>query len=47
MALFVIALGALVFPLTSGPVPSKSKIAFFVYLLRVKFSLRGVPSSMY
>ena len=45
--LFVIALGAFVFPATSGPVPSKLKIAFLSYRLIVRFSFKGVPSSIY
>jgi hypothetical protein len=46
-ALLVIDLGALVFPITYGPVPVKSKVAYFFYLSIVRFRQRGVPSSIY
>ncbi len=47
MALLVIDLGAFVFPITSNPVPLKSKIAFFYFLFIVNCNVIGVPSSIY
>jgi hypothetical protein len=47
IALLVIDLGAFVLPMTSNPVPLKSKMAFFYTLLMVNVSVMGVPSSMY
>lgn len=46
-ALLVMDLGALVFPITSGPVPVKSKVASLFSRSIVKVRQRGVPSSMY
>lgn len=43
----MIDFGALVLPITSNPVPLKSKIAFLYFLSIVKASVIGVPSSMY
>lgn len=46
-ALLVIDLGALVLPITYGPVPVKSNIAYFLFLSIVNFKQMGVPSSIY
>lgn len=47
IALLVIDLGAFVFPTIYGPVPVKSNTAYFLPRLIVKFSTKGVPSSIY
>ena len=46
-ALRVIDLGALVLPITYGPVPVKSNTAYFLLLFIVRFRHNGVPSSIY
>lgn len=45
-ALFVIDLGAFVFPITYSPLPPKSKIALFYFLSIVNFNTSYVPSSI-
>lgn len=46
-ALLVIDLGAFVLPITYGPVPVKSNIAYFLFLSTVNLRHKGVPSSIY
>jgi hypothetical protein len=46
MALLVMDLGALVLPITYGPVPVKSKRAVRLFLSMVSCNCRQVPSSI-
>lgn len=46
-ALRVIDFGAFVFPITYGPVPVKSNIAYLLLRSTVNFKHNGVPSSIY